>query len=94
LKGDGFKISVQQQDMGEKRKYNCVAWFYAKSCMVEKNKFENELYSTHLVVDKVQPCAKPHGFVTWFDFSFRLYIYIYIYSTSKIMLMIDILILS
>jgi hypothetical protein len=72
LKGDGFKISVQQQDMGGgKKKVQCVAWFYAKSFMVEKNEFENvferahsgylkktlntpnELYSTHLVVDKV-----------------------------------------
>jgi hypothetical protein len=96
LKGDGFKISVQQQDIGGggEKKVQCVAWFYAKLCMVKKNEFENvfkrahwgylkktlntphELYSTHLVVNKVQPCAKPHGFVTWFDFSFSLYIYI------------------
>jgi len=78
--------------MVEKNKFENVFkrahWEYFKKTLSTPN----ELYSTHLVVNKVQPCAKPHGFVTWFDFSFRLYIYSY--STSKIMLMIDILILS
>jgi len=51
--------------------FKSVHWGYLKKTLNTPNQF----YSTHSVVDKVQPCAKSHGFVTWFDFSFRLYIF-------------------